>query len=762
MTTLGGMQPGMHTMSMGGPTTPMLNYGNLMMIARNLQTGNMVLDMILMTLASSLITLFMGGLSFKNLRWFFVDVIWNNLVWLFTRKKVKVKEDPKVKLYKVIIRYEYKSKGNTSGPLDSDDTFVIDNKVYFESIFNFLSERPGNMDYGELAVKFHGFHDYDYSRYRDYSKLMKPLNDVEIDGLKLSLKEEIEQPTPPPPEECEEDEEGNPIPKRKRKIVQKKGDLESTTTFRKQITVTSEKTIPEILKVLDEIYQKYLDEKFPKPKPVKRQVMVEPRHYYVKEGWKNEFRRWELESRVTFDHIFFPGKEKFLRRVNKFMKKEIPLSKFTILLHGKPGGGKTSFIKALHNYTQCNVITLKLSQFDSIKDLMRVFHDSVIVCNEGRGNGDLARYQKYRVPINKRIYLFEDIDAADKIVLQRDKKTDAERALDRKIAIAKKENAKKAAKEKKEKAREKKKLQRQKNMLEINLMKIEADADLDESKKREKICEFETKIAEIDDKLDDINSDDEASDSEDDDDPTVTKKDDDVSIFDDFWGEYGHKAKGYSYDSPLALKLADILNLLDGVLELPGCFVVMTTNFKNKLDEALIRPGRVSYDLELGEIQRPQMLEMLEKFIPKYKDELPRRMSAELIKDLQYPPPHQEIDDSSAEPENIQEEQTVGYFLDHYISLYEEDPVMPCRFESFCINEDNLLDTISNMDDYLEIRNRDRQKKKRELEELAKLESIGITKDSSKVIPLPPPPPYTKGIKHSVYRNGLKVHQEMM
>ena len=41
------------------------------------------------------------------------------------------------------------------------------------------------------------------------------------------------------------------------------------------------------------------------------------------------------------------------------------------------------------------------------------------------------------------------------------------------------------------------------------------------------------------------------------------------------------------------IDLSFVLNLLDGVLEVPGQMVILTSNFPEKLDPALIRPGRV-------------------------------------------------------------------------------------------------------------------------------------------------------------------------
>jgi hypothetical protein len=48
------------------------------------------------------------------------------------------------------------------------------------------------------------------------------------------------------------------------------------------------------------------------------------------------------------------------------------------------------------------------------------------------------------------------------------------------------------------------------------------------------------------------------------------------------------------------LNLSFLLNLLDGVLETPGRILIMTSNYPEKLDKALIRPGRIDINLEVG------------------------------------------------------------------------------------------------------------------------------------------------------------------
>ncbi|KAJ1618158.1 hypothetical protein T492DRAFT_569693, partial [Pavlovales sp. CCMP2436] len=48
------------------------------------------------------------------------------------------------------------------------------------------------------------------------------------------------------------------------------------------------------------------------------------------------------------------------------------------------------------------------------------------------------------------------------------------------------------------------------------------------------------------------------------------------------------------------LNITGVLNVLDGVVDTPNRILVMTTNHPEKLDPALIRPGRIDKILYLG------------------------------------------------------------------------------------------------------------------------------------------------------------------
>jgi hypothetical protein len=56
------------------------------------------------------------------------------------------------------------------------------------------------------------------------------------------------------------------------------------------------------------------------------------------------------------------------------------------------------------------------------------------------------------------------------------------------------------------------------------------------------------------------------------------------------------------------LDLAGLLNVLDGVVDCPGRLLVLTTNHPEKMDRALIRPGRVDKMIHLGYIQPAQAM----------------------------------------------------------------------------------------------------------------------------------------------------------
>ncbi len=76
--------------------------------------------------------------------------------------------------------------------------------------------------------------------------------------------------------------------------------------------------------------------------------------------------------------------------------------------------------------------------------------------------------------------------------------------------------------------------------------------------------------------------------------------------------ESGEKRSGVSFSG--------LLNAIDGVAAQEGRALVMTTNHKERLDPALIRPGRADVHTELGLVGAPTARRLYERFFPGERD----------------------------------------------------------------------------------------------------------------------------------------------
>lgn len=63
------------------------------------------------------------------------------------------------------------------------------------------------------------------------------------------------------------------------------------------------------------------------------------------------------------------------------------------------------------------------------------------------------------------------------------------------------------------------------------------------------------------------------------------------------------------------ITFSSLLNVLDGLTSKEGLIVIMTSNFKNNLDEALIRPGRIDTIIHFDYITKEQLQQIYMKFI---------------------------------------------------------------------------------------------------------------------------------------------------
>jgi len=198
--------------------------------------------------------------------------------------------------------------------------------------------------------------------------------------------------------------------------------------------------------------------------------------------------------------------EFFMNNEDWYKKKGIPYT-LGILIHGPPGSGKTSCIKAIANSTKRHIVNITLSENTTKTQLQNLFYNNELIINNTNSQ------EKLNIPCDKRIYVIEDIDCLSDVVLDRKIKEEQER----------------------KKEEEEKQKQRVKN----------------------------------------------ASD------PFGSKT-----------LEQGQSS--LNEDADEKLNLSFLLNLFDGVLETPGRILIMSSNYPERIDKALIRPGRVDLNMCFG------------------------------------------------------------------------------------------------------------------------------------------------------------------
>jgi hypothetical protein len=127
------------------------------------------------------------------------------------------------------------------------------------------------------------------------------------------------------------------------------------------------------------------------------------------------FDEYNYISSKSFNNIFFPDKEYFLKKLELFTTNRarytelgIPY-KFCAMLYGPPGCGKTSLIKAIANMTGRNLIEIQLSKIQYCREIRSIFYESKI--------------NNVEIPGFKRMYVFEDVDCALEIIKNRKQKS---------------------------------------------------------------------------------------------------------------------------------------------------------------------------------------------------------------------------------------------------------------------------------------------------------------------------------------------------
>ncbi|ETP51756.1 hypothetical protein F442_03151 [Phytophthora nicotianae P10297] len=256
------------------------------------------------------------------------------------------------------------------------------------------------------------------------------------------------------------------------------------------------------------------------------------RYYYIQTGGPSildqdarvTYKRYALGEEKTFENLFFEEKENVVQLLNNFTNKSGKFAikgfpyKLGLLLHGPPGTGKTSLIKAIAQHTRRHIVTISLGKIHTNQQLLDALFDMQFAV-QGLDSPVEMNFEDI-------VFVMEDIDCASSIVNARN------------------DSEKKPSK---------------------------ADRMFDSQEK-------------------------------------AMEEDPEEGV----GGLIGPMLKPKSSEDKL--NLSGLLNVLDGVIDCPGRIVIMTTNHPEKLDPALVRPGRVNKKLLLGHMGVKQVRQILEYY----------------------------------------------------------------------------------------------------------------------------------------------------
>lgn len=272
------------------------------------------------------------------------------------------------------------------------------------------------------------------------------------------------------------------------------------------------------------------------------------------------YKRYQLTEAKTFGNLFFPQKESLLRLLSDFEKKEGKYGvsgfphKLGLLLHGPPGTGKTSMIKALAQHTGRSVINVSLAQIETNQQLEEIMYDLNV---DVIGGGAHART---RLTFSQVIFVLEDVDACTHVVRRRD-----DRAADSPPAAS------------------------------AFSSPSSSSTPSPPRPGPSPPCFAPSMVA-----------------------PAPQLVPPPPVPLPPFPPPGHCLPTGHCYDwaapHPDELNLSGLLNVLDGVVETPGRMLVMTSNHPEALDPALVRPGRIDRCLLLGHLHVEDAVCMLEHY----------------------------------------------------------------------------------------------------------------------------------------------------
>lgn len=367
--------------------TPMYNNIFGMIIFDKYKTGNTIIDSIVTAMVLSFVSYFIQLLHKYTMRYMRLDYIFSThlLDWYYKQN---------------IVEYDGKISLSISGYDTMCETSIFSNR--FKAIWEFIIQHIEKNDTIYHIKEYNNTNGLGSSAEHDLGIYMVVQDNRFLISKELEIYAHTTIVTP------SDDNEGNNQNNTNKKSPNK---LERIT-----IRLFSYKTsVHDIKQFVDDLTNEYLSSL--------HYSRSNQRFIYKLIKTKIDESRYEMwnetpfSSTRTFDNLFFSKKTTFLKELDFFLTNKewyfdtgIPYS-LGIGMHGPPGTGKTSLIKALANYTNRHLVVISLKLIKTKRDLDSIFFEDRY-CQDNK---------KKSMTFDKKIIVFEDIDCMGDIVLNREK-----------------------------------------------------------------------------------------------------------------------------------------------------------------------------------------------------------------------------------------------------------------------------------------------------------------------------------------------------